>query len=261
METWRVIDDGASSGSLNMAADRAILTACGEGKAPPTLRLYGWAEPTLTIGYTQNSDRDLDRTRCLALGIPVVQRPTGGRALLHGNELTYSMVVPIPHPRFPTNLKDAFCTVSEALLISLGRLGIQDAQMAKPTVNFSRERSPSCFSSLNHYEITVKNKKLIGSAQRRTNRSFLQQGSLWIDCDRELMNSLFKFDRPEARAGNLETLRHSTITLHQLCGKEVGYEEAVQAFQKGFQMSFPEKWELGKLSPYEEELRDRFLES
>lgn len=260
MEIWRLIDDGALSGPLNMTTDRAILTACGEGKAPPTLRLYSWAGPTLTIGYTQNSDRDLDRARCLALGIPVVQRPTGGRALLHDQELTYSLVAPIPHPRFPANLKDAFCRVSKALLISLGRLGIQDAQMAKPIRSRSRERSPSCFSSLNHHEITVKNKKLIGSAQRRTKQAFLQQGSLWIDCDRELMNSLFKFDRPEARASNLEILRQSTTSLNQLCGREVGYQEAAQAFQQGFQKSFPEKWELGKLSPYEEELRDRFLE-
>lgn len=261
MKTWRVIDDGALGGSWNMATDRAILTACGEGKAPPTLRLYGWTEPTLTIGYAQNSCREVDLDRCRSLGIPVVQRPTGGRALLHDKELTYSLVAPIPHPRFPSNLRDAFREVSEALLFSLRWIGIQDAEMAKPARSFSRERSPSCFSSLNHHEITVKNKKLIGSAQRRTSRSFLQQGSLWIDCDRELMNSLFRFDLPEARARNLEILQHRTISLNQLCGMEVGYLEAAQAFQKGFQNTFPEKWERGKLSPYEEELRDRFLES
>jgi lipoate-protein ligase A len=172
METWRLIEDGALDGSLNMATDRAILTACGEGKA----------------------DRDVDLARCRALGIPVVQRPTGGRALLHDKELTYSLVAPIPHPRFSPNLREAFCAVSEALLLSLNRLGIRDAEMTKPERTSSNGRSPSCFSTLNHYEITVKNKKLIGSAQRRTSRSFLQQGSLWIDCDRELMNSLFKFD-------------------------------------------------------------------
>jgi lipoate-protein ligase A len=260
METWRLIEDGALDGSLNMATDRAILTACGEGKAPPTLRLYGWTEPTLTVGYAQNSDRDVDLARCRALGIPVVQRPTGGRALLHDKELTYSLVAPIPHPRFSPNLREAFCAVSEALLLSLNRLGIRDAEMTKPERTSSNGRSPSCFSTLNHYEITVKNKKLIGSAQRRTSRSFLQQGSLWIDCDRELMNSLFKFDTLKTRETNLEILRHSTISLNQLCQREVGYKEAAQAFQMGFQNTFPEKWECGKLSPYEVELRDRILE-
>ena len=115
MESWRVIEDGALDGLLNMATDRAILTASGEGKAQPTLRLYGWKEKTLTVGYAQNSGRDVDLARCDALGIPVVPRPTGGRALLHDKELTYSLTAPIPHPRFPANLREAFCAVSEAL--------------------------------------------------------------------------------------------------------------------------------------------------
>jgi len=260
MESWRVIEDGALDGLLNMATDRAILTASGEGKAQPTLRLYGWKEKTLTVGYAQNSGRDVDLARCDALGIPVVPRPTGGRALLHDKELTYSLTAPIPHPSFPANLREAFCAVSEALILSLHRLGIRDAKMTKPERASSNGRSPSCFSTLNHHEITVKNKKLIGSAQRRTRRSFLQQGSLWIDCDRELMNSLFQFDTPKARETNLEILRHSTISLNQLCQREVGFKEAVQAFQNGFQNTFPVQWRQGKLSPYESELRDRFYE-
>ena len=260
METWRLIEDGACGGRLNMATDRAILTACGEGKAPPTLRLYGWAEPTLTVGYAQNSDRDVDMTRCLALGIPVVQRPTGGRALLHDKELTYSLVAPIPHPRFPANLRDSFCVVSKALILSLSELGICDAKMTKPERALANGRSPSCFSTLNHHEITVKNKKLIGSAQRRTSRSFLQQGSLWIDCDRDRMNSLFQFDTLKSQEANLEILRHATVSLNQLCKREVEYHEVALAFQIGFQNTFPISWRCGKLSPYEIELRDRILE-
>ena len=260
MEHWRLIEDGVGSGHLNMATDQAILTACGEGKAPPTLRLYGWTEPTLTVGYAQKSDRDLDLDRCRALGIPVVQRPTGGRALLHDKELTYSLVAPIPHPQFPSNLRAAFRRVSEALLLSLSGLGISDAKMTKPERASPNGRSPSCFSTLNHHEITVDNKKLIGSAQRRTSRSFLQQGSLWIDCDREQMNSLFHFDTLKARENNLDILRHSTISLNQLRGRETGYDQAVQAFRAGFQNTFEGRWRRGKLGPYEVELRDRILE-
>jgi len=260
METWRLIDDGACDGYLNMVTDRAILTACGEGKAPPTLRLYGWKEPALTIGYAQNSCRDVDLPRCRALEIPVVQRPTGGRALLHDKEFTYSLVAPIPHPRFSANLRDAFHAVSGALLFSLSQLGICDAELAKPSGAFSNGRSPSCFSSLNHHEISVKNKKLIGSAQRRTSRSFLQQGAMWLDCDRELMNSLFQFSSSTARAAHLEILRQNTISLNQLCEREVGFKEVAQAFQTGFKKTFPGKWERGKLSPYELKLRDRFLD-
>jgi lipoate-protein ligase A len=211
------------------------------------------------VGYAQNSDRDVDLARCLALGIPVVQRPTGGRALLHDEELTYSLVAPIPHPRFPANLRDSFCVVSKALILSLAQLGICDAKITKPERASTNGRSPSCFSTLNHHEITVKNKKLIGSAQRRTSRSFLQQGSLWIDCDRELMNSLFQFDTLKGRENNLEILRHSTISLNQRCNREVGFQEVEQAFKTGFQKNFPVRWQSGKLNPYEVELRDRIL--
>jgi lipoate-protein ligase A len=259
METWRLIEDGALDGRLSMATDRAILTACGEGKAPPTLRLYGWVKPTLTVGYAQKSDRDVDLTRCHSQGIPVVQRPTGGRALLHEKELTYSLAAPIPNPQFPTNLRDAFCVVSKALLLSLNELGIHEAKLTQPEKASSSGRSPSCFSTLNHHEITVNNKKLIGSAQRRTSRSFLQQGSVWIDCDRELMNSLFQFDTLKGRKNNLEILRHSTISLNQRCNREVEFQEVARAFRAGFQKTFPVQWRAEKLSPYEVELRDRIL--
>ena len=260
METWRLIEDVACGGLMNMAIDRAILTACGEGKAPPTLRLYGWKEPTLTLGYAQNSCRDVDLNRCRALGVSPVQRPTGGRALLHDKELTYSLVIPIPHPRFPSNLREAFGIVSKALLLSLNHLGIRDAEIAKPGRASSNRGLPSCFSSLGHHEISVNKKKLIGSAQRRTSRAFLQQGAIWLDCDRELMNSLFHFDGPEARVNHLEILQQNTTSLNQLCGRKVGFEEVAQAFKTGFQSIFPEKWENGKLSLYELELCDRYFE-
>ncbi len=259
MEAWRLIEDGPGIGSLNMATDRAILQACGEGKAPPTLRLYGWKEPTLTVGYSQDACRDVDLDRCRDFGIPVVQRPTGGKALLHDRELTYSLVAPIPHARFPASLRETFRVISEALLVSLRLLGVQEAGMAKTKGMPRQGRSPSCFSALNHCEITARDKKLIGSAQRRMSRSFLQHGSLWIDCDRSFMASLFKFDHPQAKDKNLEILERHTTTLNQVCGRNVEFAEAAQAFGRGFRQVFPDKWESGELSFYELELRDEIL--
>ena len=259
MEKWRLIEDGAGDGEMNMATDRAILKACGEGKAPPTLRLYRWKKPTLTIGYSQNGDRDLDMNRCRSLSIPIVKRPTGGRALLHDQEWTYSLAAPIPHPRFPSNLKAAFQVVSEALLISLDRLGIKNAKMADARGVSGNGKSPSCFSSLNHCEITVNNKKLIGSAQRRKSHSFLQHGSLLMDCDHALVNSLFRFDEPQKSGDHLKILENNTVTLSQLCGTEIRYEDVAQAFCKGFQQAFPANWQREKLNAYEMDLRDEYL--
>lgn len=255
-----MIEDGPCDGALNMATDQAILTACGEGKAPPTLRLYGWTQPTLTIGYSQSVVRDIDVNHCRERGIPVVRRPTGGRALLHARELTYSLVAPIPHPRFPANLRDTFRVISDALLLSLAQLGVQGAGIAQIKGISKEARSPSCFSSLNHSEITVKNRKLIGSAQRRMSRSFLQHGSLWIDCDRQFMTSLFKFEFPKTRERELEILESHTTTLQQLCGRDVPIAEAAQAFRNGFEKAFPEQWESAGLSPHELKLRRQFLD-
>ena len=117
--TWRLIEDGPGDGKLNMAIDRAILTACDRGQAPATLRLYGWDKPTLSIGYSQNKLRDVDTVQCERRNISIVRRFTGGRALLHQYELTYSLVAPIPHPRFPGNLAGAFGAVSKAVIFSL----------------------------------------------------------------------------------------------------------------------------------------------
>lgn len=256
---WRLIKDGPGDGALNMATDRAILAACDEGKAPPTLRLYGWKEPTLTVGYSQNSNRDIDLDRCQSLGIPVIDRPTGGRALLHDKELTYSLVAPIPHPQFPSSLRASFKVISGALLFSLDQLGIQNTAMAEVRKTSANGRSPSCFSSLNHCEIIVNNKKLIGSAQRRKSRSFLQHGSLWMDCDRALMNSLFRFDLPKMRKANLEILARHTVSLNQLLEREVRFDEVELAFCAGFMRALPGEWERGKLSAYEMNLRDLYL--
>ncbi|MFQ5449774.1 MAG: biotin/lipoate A/B protein ligase family protein [Nitrospinaceae bacterium] len=262
METWRLIEEGRREGHWNMATDRAILAACGEGKAPPTLRLYGWERPTLTVGYSQNPFRDVDQDRCRLLGIPVICRPTGGRALLHDRELTYSLVAPIPHPRFPSGLRESCRVVSEAILASLKQLGIWNAVMAggrHASPSSQPIRSPACFSSLNHYEIAVDHKKLVGSAQRRNRRSFLQHGSLLIDCDRERMNSLFLFQGDPHRGKSLEVLKRRVTTLHELCGEEAGFEEAARAFRIGFQEAFPANWETGSLTSYESKLRDQYL--
>lgn len=240
-EKWNLIIEPPGAGRRNMAVDRALLTACGEGRIAPTVRLYGWSVPTVSIGYSQNPDADLDLVRCREMGVPIVRRPTGGRALLHHKELTYSIAAPIPHPNFPANLRGAYQVISQALIHFLVELGIGDAAIAEPG---SRERklraarSPCCFSSINHCEITVGEKKLIGSAQRRTKKAFLQHGSVWLDCDRAFMNSLFRYPSEEARKANLEILERVTSTLNEICGKEVGFERTAQAFAAGFKRSF-----------------------
>ena len=175
---WRLIEDGPLDGKLNMAIDRAILTACERGQAPATLRLYGWEKPTLSIGYSQNEFKDVDKVQCEQKNIPIVRRFTGGRALLHQYELTYSLVAPIPHSLFPGNLTEAFGAVSKAVIASLKQAGVSQLEMVgKSQRGAGHIRSPACFSASNHWEIAVAGKKLVGSAQRRLKGTASNSGS------------------------------------------------------------------------------------
>ena len=145
MQDWRVIEDEPKDGKVNMAVDRAILRSCESGIIPPTLRLYSWERPTLTVGYSQDFNKEINVDRCRQLGIQIVRRPTGGRALLHDHEVTFSLTVPIPHPQFSSSLLGAYKTVAEGLLEGLKEIGVCDAVLASGRL--ARQRS---FDSL-HY--------------------------------------------------------------------------------------------------------------
>ena len=260
---WRLIEDGPGDGKLNMAIDRAILTACDQGQAPATLRLYGWDKPTLSIGYSQNELRDVNTVQCERKNIPIVRRFTGGRALLHQYELTYSLVAPIPHPRFPGNLVGAFGAVSKAVIISLEKAGVVKPEISGKDKRFlgdGNKRSPACFSTSNHWEITVEGKKLAGSAQRRLSGAFLQHGSILLDWDPELAHSLFRYSSESEQAQGLKSLILGTSTLKEVLSIKPEWGEAANCFVEGFQQTFPGYWKPETLNSFETELVKEYLE-
>ena len=234
-DEWRWISDGLRTAEENMAVDSALLADCEQGRIPPTVRLYGWSKPAITIGYSQKAEAELDIERCRELDIAIVRRPTGGRALLHANELTYAVVAPVSRVPFNQGLKATFQAVSEALLVGLQGLGIQgDLNARKERSVPGVTRSPACFASLNHCEITVDGKKLVGSAQKRTSKAFLQHGSIIIESDHKLFASLLKFEDESERVALQERLMNSTTTLNQVCGQKFSFEEISDALQEGF---------------------------
>ena len=254
MEEWRVIEDSPRDGASNMAIDKAILAACESGEVPPTLRLYSWKQPTLTVGYAQDIDREIDFGRCRELGVQVVRRPTGGRAILHHHEVTYSLAAPVPHPKFPSSLQGAYKIIARALIEGLEKLGVKDAVLANVRKADRRQfffRSPLCLSSINHWEIAVQGAKLVGSAQRRTKRAFLQHGSIPIACDRSLLYSLFKHRISDSRVGPMSILNNKFITLSECLGKDVAREEVLRALKQGFSRVLRGKWNQGSLSSSE----------
>ena len=254
MEEWRLIEDGPRDGTLNMTIDKAILAACESGEVLPTLRLYSWERPTLSVGYTQNVDREINFSRCRELDIKVVRRPTGGKALLHDHEVTYSFIAPVPHPKFPPSLQGAYKVIAQALLEGLRELGVKDAVLAnikKVDRRHGYFYSPSCLSNNHHWEIEVKGAKLVGSAQRRTKRAFLQHGSIPISCDRTLLNSLFKHKVSGSHARSMNILNNKFITLSEYLRKEVTREEILQALKQGFYRALLGKWTKTNLSSSE----------
>jgi len=242
-QQWRFIVDGFHSARHNMEADCALMSEGGQGLIQPTVRVYGWSEPAITVGYSQQYESELDVDRCRAEAIDIVRRPTGGRALLHHLEVTYAVAAPVSLPPFDRGLKATFGAVSEALLAGLRTLGVRgDLNTHKRPSSGGPRRSPACFAALNHCEITVDGKKLVGSAQKRTARSFLQHGSLILEPDHDRFVSLLKFECEERREDMRRHLLHSTTGLSEVCGRPVSFQEAAEALREGFRQTFSGHW-------------------
>lgn len=176
--TWRlIIDDAPRSGAANMAMDQALAESAAAGDSLPTLRFYRWQPPAISLGRHQPIE-EIDQDAVLARGYDIVRRPTGGRAILHTDELTYAVTAPADEPRVRGSLMDAYLRLSNALLSGLHSLGLAAADKAGGHVRAGRDVSAACFEVPSAYEITAGGRKLIGSAQSRRAGYVLQHGSL-----------------------------------------------------------------------------------
>ena len=174
MTVLKVHLDGALTGAVNMQRDSELLADHKPGD-DPVLRLYRWQPAAVSIGYNQDFE-NFDRNSIESRGYRLVKRPTGGRAILHADELTYSITGSSPGHLFGNSLHDSYMKINEALILFLKRLGLE----AEVSGGESREamRSLVCFKSAGKHEIRVGGRKLVGSAQRRTRGVFLQHGSI-----------------------------------------------------------------------------------
>ena len=181
-ETWRLLDTGASSGDFNMHADAVLLEAVGAGFSPSVLRLYRWDPPAISLGYNQDPKRELNLPRVRSAGIEVVRRLTGGRAVLHWEELTYSVICREGCGRLGASPGATYREIGKALVAGLRAFGApvdlhrQDAgQGGRSTPEAPK---PPCFASTSKWEVTYRGRKLAGSAQRRIRGAILQHGSI-----------------------------------------------------------------------------------
>jgi lipoate-protein ligase A len=230
---WRlIVDTDARIGAENMALDEAIMEAVAAGDAPPTLRLYQWAPPCLSLGKRQPLD-GVDLAACHADGVDLVRRATGGWAILHTDELTYSVTLRPDDPRVSGAILDTYRTLSQGLVAGLSLLGA-DAEMNPVIPGSARNTSAACFEVPSAYEITVGRRKLIGSAQARPAGKVLQHGSLPLRGDIARVARYLTFAHEEQRSALTAHLRERATTLSDALGRPVAFAEAARAMAHGF---------------------------
>lgn len=258
--TWYFINSGACSASYNMALDEALLHWHSNGEIPPVIRFYEWNPATLSIGYFQKAYRDVDFEQLHKYQLGFVRRPTGGRAVLHEHELTYSIVVSERYPNMPKTVTEAYRVLSEGLLNGFINLGL-DAYFSVPQTEaekmaLQKPKSAVCFDAPSWYELVVEDRKIAGSAQTRQEGVILQHGSLLIDLDQEKLLSIFKFKDEEAREKMRKNLPLKTVAMNDLGKGTFTTTDCVKALKKGFE----EALEI-ELQPYElTDEQQRFVE-
>ncbi len=255
MTEWRLLPYQVKNGFNNMAVDEAILQIHSQGKTPPTLRFYGWKPPALSLGYFQSLEEKVDRESCRTRGIDVVRRLTGGRAILHDQELTYSLTVREELNLLDSSIVKSYKEISQGLVKGLKKLDIpvsltprQKGQKAP------RGDSAACFDTPSWYEVVIGGKKLIGSAQTRKWETILQHGSLPLTLDADLIFNLFKIDN-ERRRKRLKRffLKHST-GLYQHTEKKYSPKTLEKYLVQGLSDHFAIEIQPGSLTEEEQQL-------
>lgn len=248
---WRLlVDTTPHTGAVNMAIDETIMEAVSAGSAPPTLRFYQWSPPCISLGKRQPLS-GIDLERCRQDGVQVVRRSTGGLAILHTDELTYSLVTQPDDPRGGGAILDSYRKLSQGLVRGLGLLGLS-AEMQPVSPGASHNASAACFEAPSAYEITVDGRKLIGSAQTRPHGKLLQHGSVPLSGD---IARLAKYLVPRsaamamAQAEDLSLhLRQRATTLEAVLGRPIRFLEVAAAMAKGFMEALNLDLEAGELT-------------
>lgn len=247
---WRLIYSEPVDGAQNMALDEAILRSVSAGQAPPTMRLYAWQPPTLSLGYAQPIE-DVELPRLRERGWGLVRRPTGGRAILHTDELTYALMAPLALPLVAGGVLESYRRLSAGLEAAMRQLGfhpsVGDGELPPP----ADRTNPICFQVPSAYEIVVAGKKLIGSAQVRRKAGMLQHGSLPLTGDIGRICQALRFGSPATRKQAAEQLRTKAGTVEALLGRPVSWEQAAQAIVSGFHQALGMQFTEGQLTDAE----------
>lgn len=242
-----------------MAYDEAILESVATGESPPTVRFYGWLPPCLSLGFRQEW-ADVDPGLCNAQGWDIVRRPTGGRAILHVDELTYSVCAPLGEPRVQGSVLESYQRLSLALLTGLRLMGLAPVQAASSRGS-DDSAGPACFDVPSDYEITVNGRKLIGSAQVRKKQAVLQHGTLPLFGDVTRIVRGLRFENEQQRVQAATKLAERASTVEQALGGRVSFVDAARCLREGFGRALNLGFTDGELSRQELDRAQELLSS
>jgi lipoyl(octanoyl) transferase len=236
MSNWRIIIHKKLNGAWNMAVDEALLEFTAEKISPPTLRLYDWQPYTLSLGYAQPVS-DVDYESLISNRWELVRRPTGGKAILHADELTYSVTAAADHEIMAGSVIESYQRLSLGLLRALAIIGINADSKPKMEKLSPSQTSAVCFQHPSDYEITFNNQKLIGSAQSRKKGGVLQHGSIPLFGSITRIVDVLKFpDKVQKNAARVK-LKTRAITIENALLKRIAWDELADAVRGGFEQA------------------------
>lgn len=233
-ETWGFIDSGHTSPAFNMALDELMVEWLSKGEMGSTLRFYGWSPAGISIGRFQDANKKIDFQQAADYGVEIVRRQTGGRAVLHDQELTYSVAVPESHPAMPRSVKEAYLVISRGLSEGYRELGI-NAELAIPDASAETTDSAVCFDKSSWYELLVEGKKAAGSAQMRKKGIILQHGSIPIEIDSVKLFDLFSYPSVELKQRARDAFKGKAIAINEAAERAYNFDEVKAAFKRGFE--------------------------
>ncbi|PJC36681.1 lipoate--protein ligase family protein [Candidatus Peregrinibacteria bacterium CG_4_9_14_0_2_um_filter_53_11] len=219
----RLLMTGKSSAAENMAIDEAVLESVSSKNSPPTLRLYGWEPKAISLGYFQSLEEEVDREACRVKGIDIVRRMTGGGAVFHDEEVTYSIHLPEAEEIIPTGVLESYRAVSEGVIRGVAELG-----------------AAASFVPLNDLVVIDQGlpRKISGNAQTRKKGVILQHGTLLLQVDVDTMFELLRVPSEKLKGKLISEIRERVTSLSKLLGRRVTFDEACEALKKGFSETF-----------------------
>ena len=212
---FRLLETGMSTAFMNMGLDEAILESVSSGFSPPTLRFYGWRPKAISIGYFQGLRDEVDIDACARSGVDIVRRITGGGAVFHDAEVTYSIVFPESHALASASILESYSLICKGIIAGLKRLGIA-----------------SEFAPIN--DIVSRGRKISGNAQTRKMKCILQHGTILLGVDVETMFGLLRVPKEKAVGKLIEEVKSRVSSVSDILGRKIEYEEAVPELRKGF---------------------------